>query len=99
MNDNIGTDAETDVLYFGAPDDNEDLYKESVSSLLSGRKQAYADGGFNREASLMPNSVESDRLKGRVFSFKQLYDFNNLFLNKSYLKKRTKVNENHIDTL
>jgi hypothetical protein len=38
-------------------------------------------------------------MEARLVSFKQLYDFSNMFLNKSYLKKRTKNNENHIDAI
>ena len=34
-----------------------------------------------------------------MLSFQQLYDFNNLCLNRSYLRKRTKNNEEHIDAL
>ena len=99
VNDNVGTDAEADVLYFGAPDGEEDYYKSTIDAMINGRRDAYKNGPFEREASLLPNTVESDRLKARTFSFKQLYDFNNLCLNKSYLKKRTKVNEDHIAKL
>jgi uncharacterized protein with NRDE domain len=42
---------------------------------------------------------DTDLIEARLISFKQLYDFSNLFLNKSYLKKRTKNNEEHIDAL
>ena len=34
-----------------------------------------------------------------MMTFKQIYDFMNLFLNKSYLKKRTKNSEEHIDSI
>ena len=47
----------------------------------------------------MPNLIEEDKLKARMFTFKQLYDFNNLCLNKSFLKKRVTVNEEHIAKL
>lgn len=99
MNDNVGTDAEADALDFGAPDGDEAYYESTVAAVLEGRKDAYKNGPYGREASLLPNSVESDRLKARTFSFKQLYEFNNLVLNKSFLKKRTKVNEDHIAKL
>ena len=34
-----------------------------------------------------------------MISFQQLYDFNNLCLNRSFLRKRTKSNEEHIDAI
>ena len=34
-----------------------------------------------------------------MFTFEQLYDFNNLFLNKSYLKKRMKIAEDKVSKL
>ncbi len=34
-----------------------------------------------------------------MFTFKQLYQLNNLCLNKSFLRKRTKVSENNISVL
>ena len=34
-----------------------------------------------------------------MFTFEQLYDFNNLFLNKSYLKKRMKIAEDKVTKL
>ncbi len=37
--------------------------------------------------------------KARLMSFTQLYDFNNLGLNRSFLRKRTKKSENHIEVL
>ena len=42
---------------------------------------------------------DTDLIEARLISFKQLYDFSNLFLNRSYLKKRTKNNEEHIDAI
>ena len=66
---------------------------------MEARKSEYNAYEFPRKASLFPNIIEDDRLKARMFSFKQLYEFNNLVLNKSYLKKRTTVNETHIAKL
>ena len=47
----------------------------------------------------VPNSGENELTKARLVTFKQLYDFNNMFLNKSYLRKRTKYSEDHISKL
>lgn len=37
---------------------------------------------------MVPNQHENNLKKARLVTFEQLYDFNNLFLNKSFLKKR-----------
>lgn len=46
---------------------------------------------------LVPNSSENNLTKARTFSFEQLYEFNNLFLNKSFLRKRVRASEVDID--
>ena len=49
---------------------------------------------------VLPFSEEDKVLhESRMFSFKQLYDFNNLYLNKSYLRKRVKSTEDHLDSV
>ena len=44
----------------------------------------------------LPTSTENALTKARTFSFEQLYDFNNLFLNKSFLRKRVRSSEEDI---
>ena len=39
-------------------------------------------------ATKLPNNKENPLTKARTHSFKQLYDFTNLILNKSFLRKR-----------
>lgn len=97
QNDNVGTETEKDDLNFMI--DNPDMYNEGMTSLKDGRESASKSGDYERDWSMIPNKVEDDRLKARMVSFKQLYEFNNLVLNRSYLKKRTKVNEGHISKL
>lgn len=70
-----------------------------MNALKDGREVSAKDGDVEREWSCIPNEVEDDRLKARMISFKQLYDFTNLVLNRSYLKKRTKTSEEHITKL
>lgn len=49
---------------------------------------------------VIPFSEDNNVLHdARLVTFKQLYDFNNLFLNKSYLRKRVKSTENHLDSV
>ena len=44
--------------------------------------------------------IEGEELnKARLITFKQLYEFINLVMNKSYLKKRTKFAEDHLSSL
>ena len=45
----------------------------------------------------LPNHTENNLTKARLFSFEQLYEFNNLFLNKSFLRKRVRATEVDID--
>lgn len=45
----------------------------------------------------VPNDTENNLLKARTFSFQQLYEFNNLCLNKSFLRKRVRASEEDID--
>ena len=45
----------------------------------------------------VPNNTENNLLKARTFSFHQLYEFNNLCLNKSFLRKRVRASEEDID--
>jgi hypothetical protein len=47
----------------------------------------------------VPNTEENELTKARLVTFKQLYDFNNFVLNKSYLRKRTSRNEEYISKL
>lgn len=47
----------------------------------------------------VPNQEENELTKARMVTFKQLYEFNNLFLNKSYLRKRTGRSEEYIAKL
>ena len=44
----------------------------------------------------LPNKKENTLTKARLVSFKQLYEFNNLCLNKSFLRKRTRAAEEDI---
>ena len=44
-------------------------------------------------ATNLPNKRENNLTKARMLSFEQLYEFNNLFLNKSFLRKRTRAAE------
>jgi hypothetical protein len=44
----------------------------------------------------IPSATENPLTKTRTFSFKQLYDFNNLYLNKSFLRKRVRSSEEDI---
>ena len=49
---------------------------------------------------LFPNiNIENNLLKPRMLTFKQHYQLNNLCLNKSFLRKRTKVSEDNISVL
>jgi hypothetical protein len=49
---------------------------------------------------VIPFSEDNNALhESRLVTFKQLYDFNNLFLNKSYLRKRVKSTEDHLDSV
>ena len=69
---------------------------EYLASVESARKQAKsARQGY----APIPNNKENELTKARLVSFKQLYDFNNLCLNKSFLRKRTKQSEDHISVL
>ena len=47
-------------------------------------------------ATNLPNMKENNLTKARMLSFQQLYEFNNLFLNKSFLRKRTRAAEEDI---
>ena len=53
----------------------------------------------HQEYAPIPNNKENELTKARLVSFTQLYDFNNLCLNKSFLRKRTKHSEDHIAVL
>lgn len=44
----------------------------------------------------LPNYKENPLTKSRALSFEQLYDFNNIFLNKSFLRKRVTSTEEDV---
>lgn len=97
VNDNVGTEFEKDDLNFKIKD--AEAYHEGMQAMKDHRELTCKEGDVERSWASMPNEVEDDRLKARMVSFKQLYDFNNLVLNRSFLKKRTKVSEDHIEKL
>lgn len=81
----------TDELHFGE-DTNAELQKWLKESKELATKQ-------NRDYAMVPNQHENVLKKARMVTFEQLYDFNNLFLNKSFLKKRMQMGEDNIKKL
>ena len=94
QNDNVGTEHAKDDLDFEIK--HLDEYRDKMITMKDSREIQAKEGDFERGWSCVPNEVEDDRLKARTISFKQLYDFTNLVLNRSYLKKRTAVSEEKI---
>ena len=45
----------------------------------------------------VPSMTENPLTKSRTFSFQQLYEFHNLVLNKSFLRKRVRSSEEDMD--
>ena len=46
------------------------MYNSKVESTIEGRKLNEQESKFKRATSLMPNDIEEDKLKARMFSFK-----------------------------
>ena len=85
-----------DLMIF-SPMDEEEL-KELIK-----KDKKEKEGDFSKKKwirpnhqAYIPNDVEDPLTKARMFSFKQLYEFNNLYLNKSFLRKRTRNAEEDI---
>ena len=89
LNDNLG-EVDQDVLVFG------EFSQQYLDGQEKRKEQAKREG---KTYAPIPAKDENELLKARLFNFKQLYDFNNLCLNKSFLRKRTKKNEDHIAKL
>ena len=67
-----------------------------MESVESARAAAEGESAF---FATVPNEGENELTKARLVTFKQLYDFNNMVLNKSYLRKRTAKTEDHVSKL
>ena len=81
---------ENDILRFGEVTEEYNKKQEKLKEIAKKNGQYFAP---------IPNNFENELLKVRMVNFQQLYDFNNLCLNKSYVKKRTKINEDKIAKL
>ena len=71
-----------------------DVKKEDIDKDDKKKKKKSKDKGLEDKwkkpkiATKLPNYKENPLTKARTHSFKQLYDFINLVLNKSFLRKR-----------
>jgi hypothetical protein len=86
-------------LKFGTSDVQKiEQYKQKILEEAKAAGRHDIIGDFSNL--LFPNiNIENNLLKPRMFTFKQLYQLNNLCLNKSFLRKRTKVSEDNISVL
>jgi len=106
--DEIDQNRIADVIRFDAPEEVE----QAADATKDGKSKAEisnetAGGKTTKEprymkpkvATSLPNKKEYNLTKARLITFEQLYEFNNLFLNKSFLRKRTRAAEQDIYTL
>jgi hypothetical protein len=95
--DKLRRTAKEDVIKFDQPS----LYSVETQLLLA----PLPDGGKKVKKFLMPSirtylptEAENPLKKSRAFSFEQLYAFNNLCMNKSFLRKRVRSLEVDVST-
>jgi len=89
-NEGQGEECEADILR---------LEPGEAGALAAEQQTESQPAEVSRDQAATAGTQENELTKARLVSFKQLYDFNNLCLNRSFLRKRTSKSELNIEIL